>query len=55
MAGLAPAIHVFFPYRRSKDVDTRHKAGHDVERVRPARIVYAAAFFPSPNESASRL
>jgi hypothetical protein len=27
MAGLVPAIHVFFG---SKDVDARHKAGHDV-------------------------
>jgi hypothetical protein len=27
MAGLVPAIHVFF--RRKKDVDARHKAGHD--------------------------
>jgi hypothetical protein len=26
MAGLAPAIHVFFC---RKDVDARHKAGHD--------------------------
>ena len=28
MAGLVPAIHVFLP-RGSKDVDARHKAGHD--------------------------
>src|SRR4051812_31903941 len=28
MAGLVPAIHVFNP-RRRKDVDARHKAGHD--------------------------
>jgi hypothetical protein len=28
MAGLVPAIHVFF-CRRSKDVDTRDKPGHD--------------------------
>jgi hypothetical protein len=27
MAGLVPAIHVFF--LRRKDVDARHKAGHD--------------------------
>jgi hypothetical protein len=32
MAGLVPAIHVFLP-RRSKDVDARHKAGHDGEWV----------------------
>ncbi len=30
MAGLDPAIHAFeFPKRRKKDVDARHKAGHD--------------------------
>src|SRR5947209_285423 len=28
MAGLVPAIHAFL-YRFSKDVDARHKAGHD--------------------------
>jgi hypothetical protein len=28
MAGLVPAIHVLDPQRR-KDVDARHKAGHD--------------------------
>jgi hypothetical protein len=28
MAGLVPAIHVF-SLRRKKDVDARHKAGHD--------------------------
>jgi hypothetical protein len=27
MAGLVPAIHVFLWHR--KDVDARHKAGHD--------------------------
>jgi hypothetical protein len=27
MAGLVPAIHVLF--RAKKDVDARHKAGHD--------------------------
>jgi hypothetical protein len=30
MAGLVPAIHVFLTsVRQSKDVDARHKAGHD--------------------------
>jgi hypothetical protein len=29
MAGLVPAIHVFLPFRVKKDVDARHKAGHD--------------------------
>jgi hypothetical protein len=28
MAGLDPAIHVFVAVRK-KDVDARHKAGHD--------------------------
>jgi hypothetical protein len=28
MAGFVPAIHVFADYC-SKDVDARHKAGHD--------------------------
>ena len=28
MAGLVPAIHAFF---LTKDVDARHKAGHDDE------------------------
>jgi hypothetical protein len=28
MAGLVPAIHVFDAARK-KDVDARHKAGHD--------------------------
>src|SRR5436190_19526701 len=31
MAGLVPAIHVFFLAGKSKDVDARHKAGHDEE------------------------
>jgi hypothetical protein len=30
MAGLDPAIHVFFLlYVEAEDVDARHKAGHD--------------------------
>ncbi|HEY0223864.1 MAG TPA: hypothetical protein VGC38_05050 [Pseudolabrys sp.] len=29
MAGLVPAIHVFAISDRQKDVDARHKAGHD--------------------------
>jgi hypothetical protein len=31
MAGLVPAIHVLSAAK--KDVDARHKAGHDEERV----------------------
>jgi hypothetical protein len=30
MAGLVPAIHVLLA--RKKDVDARHKAGHDVDK-----------------------
>ena len=29
MAGLVPAIHVLLCYDAKKDVDARHKAGHD--------------------------
>jgi hypothetical protein len=29
MAGLVPAIHVLLAGARKKDVDARHKAGHD--------------------------
>jgi hypothetical protein len=36
MAGLVPAIHVFFLPRR-KNVDARHKAGHDDEDRRRER------------------
>jgi hypothetical protein len=32
MAGLVPAIHVFTPVSRKKDVDARDKPGQDVER-----------------------
>jgi hypothetical protein len=31
MAGLVPAIHVFL--LQKKDVDARHKAGHDEREV----------------------
>jgi hypothetical protein len=31
MAGLVPAIHVLLLVAILKDVDARHKAGHDVE------------------------
>jgi hypothetical protein len=29
MAGLVPAIHVLLRKNQKKDVDARHKAGHD--------------------------
>jgi hypothetical protein len=40
MAGLVPAIHVWFaaPWKK-KDVDARHKAGHDEScALTPCRI-----------------
>ena len=40
MAGLVPAIHVFNRLGK-KDVDARHKAGHDAETgVTPWRLTY---------------
>jgi hypothetical protein len=32
MAGLVPAIHVFKQHK--KDVDARHKAGHDGAKIK---------------------
>jgi len=29
MAGLVPAIHALLAFNSKKDVDARHKAGHD--------------------------
>jgi hypothetical protein len=29
MAGLVPAVHVFLLFLLKKDVDARHKVGHD--------------------------
>jgi hypothetical protein len=41
MAGLVPAIHVF-GYRQRKDVDARHKAGHDeFQELTPPVLVRA--------------
>ena len=54
MARACPG-HPRLPFR-GKDVDARHKAGHDEARVRTLRkSFYAAAFLPKPNASASRL
>jgi hypothetical protein len=36
MAGLVPAIHVLLAGGDHKDVDARHKAGHD-EKKAPAK------------------
>ena len=43
MAGLVPAIHVFRAAR--KDVDARHKAGHDGREIAIYRETYSAARF----------
>jgi hypothetical protein len=37
MAGLDPAIHALFAEGDHKDVDARHKAGHDEKRPRQNR------------------
>src|SRR5271163_649947 len=48
MAGLVPAIHVLLAVSL-KDVDARHKAGHDVDRlVRSARNHPVSADFTRP-------
>jgi hypothetical protein len=46
MAGLVPAIHVLGT-ARNKDVDARHKAGHDAERFEAysARVAAFVNFF----------
>ena len=33
MAELVPAIHVLLGWKKKKDVDARHKAGHDGEML----------------------
>jgi hypothetical protein len=40
MAGLVPAIHVFADFD-SKDVDARHKAGHDENNDARRRLAVA--------------
>ena len=42
MAGVVPAIHAF----KRKDVDARHKAGHD-DIVTPPACAAQAAGFPA--------
>jgi hypothetical protein len=46
MAGLVPAIHVFFISTSTKDVDARHKAGHD-ENYPPCRGVMISISSPA--------
>jgi hypothetical protein len=50
MAGLDPAIHVLVSAERKKNVDARHKAGHDdfenalsIQNIKQARLRIAAA------------
>src|SRR4051794_41165244 len=51
MAGLVPAIHVLA--RGPKDVDTRHKAGHDVRRRRC--VTYGRSACPSQRKHGTAL
>ena len=44
MAGLVPAIHVFGAVRK-KDVDARHKAGHDGRENYSAALLAALVNF----------
>src|ERR1700754_1762737 len=46
MAGLDPAIHALRP--RRKDVDARHKAGHDGGEA--SGPPHASAYFPRPKK-----
>jgi hypothetical protein len=50
MAGLVPAIHVFLASgAQKKDVDARHKAGHDEGVLRgEGEEALAATLTPSP-------
>ena len=49
MAGLVPAIHVLLA-ATAKDVDARHKAGHDDSLVCFCKaILYAAAVVTPPS------
>src|SRR5438132_1299323 len=41
MAGLVPAIHVSFRNVLKQDVDARHKAGHDGQKLRAVHPKYA--------------
>jgi hypothetical protein len=50
MAGLDPAIHVFSG-RSKKDVDARHKAGHDDAEERSDK--WLALAHPSPRRALS--
>ena len=54
MAGLVPAIHVFPQFGYSKDVDGRHKAGHDEALLTTARIEsYSCPSSVSPPETST--
>jgi hypothetical protein len=46
MAGLVPAIHVF-SMRAKKDVDARHKAGHDGIQCRASLLPWKYKKQPS--------
>ena len=51
MAGLVPAIHVLL---KPKDVDARHKAGHDERGKRYRRTAYRAFGLLTPRNSIIR-
>src|SRR5712664_2435458 len=44
MAGLVPAIHVLFDVAIKKDVDARHKAGHDERTPYPGNSIMTIRF-----------
>jgi hypothetical protein len=46
--GFVPAIHVFLAYVDSKDVDARHKAGHDENPILARRHSGARAERANP-------
>jgi hypothetical protein len=50
MAGLVPAIHVLLAAKK-KDVDARHKAGHDDDRCPPRTSNFAAPHHRPVNDA----
>ncbi|NEW92415.1 hypothetical protein DY468_10665 [Rhodopseudomonas sp. BR0M22] len=53
MAGLVPAIHVFHAVMSRKDVDARHKAGHDGGYARDPRTFSPRHCEPKAKQSRS--
>jgi hypothetical protein len=46
ITGLVPVIHVLFGMRGTKDVDARHKAGHDEPRLTGKSAILCPPPFP---------